>query len=982
MAPGPPKRGNPKAKSKKALSVDFKKVKTKVGRKLAPAKNSTKIDFQARGIVVPGQSVAQDKSGLAVNQRKQTLKELLAQTTHYSERTRKDALMGLKDLFGRHQKELVMHAVVVIEKLFPRVTDTDKNVRQAFVALLRTSILPHLPQTMMKPLIPVIMAHVCSAMTHLVIDIRVSACSFLELLMQHCSNLILPFFSDQIVQHYVSLLGKGGIAGQSESRLVNVLGSLEHFLSALKRNTVSLPSGASCATHTWGAQLNLNHQALHAYKSAVPEGNHTLGLFAQESQWHQSSKQETPSKGVSKTQPSTTPTKSVQRIQNTGVLGQVPYAATPLVAVLLDCWAEWCPLVKGPNPDATSLECLVIITRCLCHIFQTITSEAASNSSSKDVSSTTPLSVPDHGSEEWETHLCMQQQFLPALCRHLLGSFPCTAPAVRLTPKVEEGLVALNMGVCEVLLQFFPTSFLETKDTFVNVVLQCIADALHGTMLPASEYSSGFSDPKLAEIHCKYLVQYIPGLVTCVPSDWVSPLLEAFTHVFKSCNSRSNLKLVCLSSMSEVLLPGRNSGGKRKLQQTLVPVEYQSQWLESLPKLLWELKSSHPNISQAVLEMLLHLGRSSPDGSPLAERYTGLQQAMVPFFCTFLKQRDESRCLYGPFINLPKPCQELATDLLFYYTSFSPLFLKVLAQCCLCPELDVSVAVRIVEVLQQAFCKGAVELSEHLSFLLTLLMGRLTSQTGRTKKKPQAETEAGATGSGERQADSRLEIQKRHNVLVGVVCACLAQLGDGHVLLQLIGPSIRQELEEQTRLDVVQGLFRVVAVLSHKDQDSDGVFLPEPLKDLFPKTAADFLISVALMHDINGGSGNLLLCSSAKRPCMMLMTKSPKFTRAVLKFLHEVLLKEVNSPSLKIQKERVAAAQVILEMLKTEKLDRCLSSAKDLFKAVLKTLEQLVLKVFEVDGGIHSSEGRDLKRLHEQLLTATNAQFGSEFAAS
>lgn len=59
---------------------------------------------------------------------------------------------------------------------------------------------------------------------------------------------------------------------------------------------------------------------------------------------------------------------------------------------------------------------------------------------------------------------------------------------------------------------------------------------------------------------------------------------------------------------------------------------------------------------------------------------------------------------------------------------------------------------------------------------------------------------------------------------------------------------LNPDQEEQTRLDVVQGLFRVVAVLSHKDQDSDGVFLPEPLKDLFPKTAADFLISVALVQ--------------------------------------------------------------------------------------------------------------------------------------
>lgn len=54
--------------------------------------------------------------------------------------------MGLKDLFAKHPKELVMHAVVVIEKLSPRITDAEKSVRQALALLLRSAVLPILPQ--------------------------------------------------------------------------------------------------------------------------------------------------------------------------------------------------------------------------------------------------------------------------------------------------------------------------------------------------------------------------------------------------------------------------------------------------------------------------------------------------------------------------------------------------------------------------------------------------------------------------------------------------------------------------------------------------------------------------------------------------------------------------------------------------------------------------------------------------------------------
>lgn len=57
-----------------------------------------------------------------------------------------DALMGLKDLFTRFPTELPMHAMPIVEKLSPRITDYDKAVRQTLLLLLRTTILPGLPQ--------------------------------------------------------------------------------------------------------------------------------------------------------------------------------------------------------------------------------------------------------------------------------------------------------------------------------------------------------------------------------------------------------------------------------------------------------------------------------------------------------------------------------------------------------------------------------------------------------------------------------------------------------------------------------------------------------------------------------------------------------------------------------------------------------------------------------------------------------------------
>lgn len=120
--------------------------------------------------------------------------------------------------------------------------------------------------------------------------------------------------------------------------------------------------------------------------------------------------------------------------------GEICLTSAQLVPVLLECWAEYAPTVcNAPNPDASGLECMVLVAKCLTHIFQTMTSEAAASSLAKDLKKkTATVHVPQCGSEEWETHLWMRQQFLPGLRRRLLNSFPMCAPAVRLHPKVEE----------------------------------------------------------------------------------------------------------------------------------------------------------------------------------------------------------------------------------------------------------------------------------------------------------------------------------------------------------------------------------------------------------------------------------------------------------------------------------------------------------------------------------------------------------------
>lgn len=65
------------------------KYKRKIGRKLPPPKNATNTEIKSKAIILPEQSIASERAGLAVSKKGLTLKELLQQTSHHNAKVRK-----------------------------------------------------------------------------------------------------------------------------------------------------------------------------------------------------------------------------------------------------------------------------------------------------------------------------------------------------------------------------------------------------------------------------------------------------------------------------------------------------------------------------------------------------------------------------------------------------------------------------------------------------------------------------------------------------------------------------------------------------------------------------------------------------------------------------------------------------------------------------------------------------------------------------
>ncbi|MED6111713.1 hypothetical protein PIB30_054890, partial [Stylosanthes scabra] len=225
----------PKAKSKKPGGVDFKKIRRKIGKKLPPPKNATNTEIKSKAIVLPEQSVAADKAGLAVNKKGLTLKELLQQTSHHNAKVRRDALVGIKDLFNKFPAEMKLHKYAAIEKLRERIGDDDKVVRRTLYDLFKSVILPGCKEDNQELIISLLMAYIFNAMTHLAFDIRIMAFDFLDLVLQFYP----PSFSnyaEKIFQNYEDVLRKNQYFSQDKGKLKDVLAGLIRCLSLLPWN--------------------------------------------------------------------------------------------------------------------------------------------------------------------------------------------------------------------------------------------------------------------------------------------------------------------------------------------------------------------------------------------------------------------------------------------------------------------------------------------------------------------------------------------------------------------------------------------------------------------------------------------------------------------------------------------------------------------------------------------------------------------------
>lgn len=707
-------KAKPSVSKKPKKGVDFKKIKHKIGRKLPPPKNFTDTSIKSKAIILPEQTVATERAGLAINKKGLTLKELLQQTSHHSVKMRKAALAGMQDLISKHPSELKLHKLVIIEKLKERICDNDKMIRETFYQILKTVIFPSLKEDITGAVMSLLMPYVFNAMTHIAVDIRLMAFKYFELIILNYPSSF-TIFREQVLENYIDILKNYQIYLQEKSNLKNALGGLVHCLSFLVSK---------------GGEDGFNEQNI--------DEKRCLHNYTSDAHHHDA---------VNRS--------DANKFQD-------------LVPGLVHCFQESILQIRLMSSiDSQSFDCL-LHTLCCINLLVKLSVEKMNKFHARPALLT---SVPD-----------VEQYDLILPLKKLWDSFPIGQ--MNHSTSEEERYFSLNVKITEIFLHLF--QWIKGSSFPIEKFLGFIE-----SLLVKFHFSSSFNKATL-EKHLCPILPFIPQLISQAPCNWRIPLLKAFTDAFMPSKVDSPICLLYLGAIKEMIVPTTSSS--MLLCNHPEMLRFQVDWLRELPRILCCIGDRHANISKAILKLLLCIGQSCTLNSSLALEYEHLQCPLTEFYSS---RSFDDAVIYGPFIKLPIDCQETAICCLYYFQSLKVDLFESLASCCLNPDLNIFVVVRIAEVLYSSYRAGHVYISHLIGFLFTLI--------ARFKIYPNM--------FGMELKDGHFSNRGAFKLLTGYVCSCLSQIGDDSLVLSLLYNKIFNEILKKPSLDNTYGMLKLIITL-------------------------------------------------------------------------------------------------------------------------------------------------------------------------
>lgn len=639
-----------------------------------------------------------------------TLNDLLVHLRHYSHTTRKDALIGLRELLGAHHELWRCNLGPIIHGAARLIPDENASVRKALIAFFAW-FLPQVPTDLLTPFCSAIVFFASSALAHIFAEIRVDAVQIVDLLLQISpSTVIGGWWSDatsptnsssakaqgqhgrRLLQLYLSMLSIGpdaatsGVASTSSNRLTDtsklmVLKSLSRFIHAATRLDAS--DSEKTTLPLWFFQVAFDnprdfeqfrnilpdqHQAVHSlspksqfgFECIDDQNTHCYEPFAEvfmdrittNSQVRNdapSSQVDNNLKDVKKSDEDAFPDSPLKlfRVMNP-VLLSIFLDSAP-TAFQSEMTSNETVQLASKEPS-THLGLVWCVGRILCDLWR------ASVTSNSNIIPTDSKNLA-HIMEKMSTYF-------------IFGADELNSKNTKTTQLLQD----LNLVYCE-LVSFLVLSS-KKPDTKLLIQLERVASYI--SQLLTVESDAITLNPSMPALRPDSYVAMLPTIWSLLgrrhhttdldqptTHNWSDQIMNAFIDHLDHVRSNSEVKALGISFLGRIIIIDDLPGCSSPFQLDSASSETQEKlrkWILSLPKVLWGLDNKNPTASKVILSLLHHITTRSlpffqlilPDLVPL----------LTPFFAN--KHPTHQRYILGPYSRLPNDSQRLAQGLGWY----------------------------------------------------------------------------------------------------------------------------------------------------------------------------------------------------------------------------------------------------------------------------------------------------------------------------
>lgn len=651
------------AKRRKDKAADFTKAKLKLGKGKQVASNAIDTSFKARSIALPSQSITKDRDDdTPTTKRRLTFDELVAHTKHYGVATRKDALAGFRELFETHPHIINESLTTLFNSCVRLIGDEDAGVRKALLSFF-TWLFPRIPKEQLIPHAPTLLLFTSSAQTHIFPEIRIDAIKVLDLLLIYIPEPVISGWNQggdkhgaRVLEGYLGLLNAGTKFGENDGPIratstASVVLTAASKLVVLRSLATFLRQALSLTSHSnprWYLASSFDSPASYgAFEQLLRTSSADQDQEFPCRKWRDESDDTTGDEDfvLNEAGPMSSSMGGHQYLPDVlnisedlgshapGNITFISNLARALQSTLVSTFLDYAPTVLSPssNPQEVELDLILAVSDSVRSIYGEI-------SHIQDTKNSSLL------------------ENLTSILGYMTPFFPFR-PGGKRDIKIEQAFQDLNLVYCELTSLLVLTSQdtrsrqqqpRKTDRSKLSIQNDIVCDYVLRE-LSGGNVSSNQVARSLTSAAYTSLTPTMWSLIN-TPSQSSNGVFGAVLEHGTVVSAKSALKKPTVDFISRLILMNtdRHYRGHFKIGQISQHVKLVD-WIESLPKTLWELGNTDLALSETILRFLLRLLQRQSE--VLHEKISrSLRSRLVPYFVVEHPVRGQ---IPGPFTKLP-----------------------------------------------------------------------------------------------------------------------------------------------------------------------------------------------------------------------------------------------------------------------------------------------------------------------------------------